>query len=54
MNVPNEGVLTHRVLELRRFASLDDLWRRTRVPQAALVQLAEADAFCTAFALARR
>ena len=36
------------------FASLDDLWRRTRVPQAALVQLAEADAFRTAFGLARR
>ncbi|MGD9509931.1 MAG: error-prone DNA polymerase, partial [Geminicoccaceae bacterium] len=36
------------------FASVDDLWRRTRVPQAALVHLAEADAFRTAFGLARR
>jgi len=38
----------------RPFASVDDLWRRTRVPQAALVQLAEADAFRQAFGLARR
>ncbi|MGE0148013.1 MAG: error-prone DNA polymerase [Parvibaculaceae bacterium] len=36
------------------FASVDDLWRRTRVPQAALVQLAEADAFRASFGLARR
>ena len=36
------------------FISVDDLWRRTRVPQAALVQLAEADAFRPALALARR
>jgi error-prone DNA polymerase len=27
------------------FASIDDLWRRAGVPAAALVQLAEADAF---------
>ncbi len=36
------------------FASVDDLWRRAGVPQAALVQLAEADAFRPAFGLARR
>ena len=36
------------------FASVDDLWRRASVPQAALVQLAEADAFRPAFGLARR
>ena len=36
------------------FASVDDLWRRASVPQAALVKLAEADAFRPAFGLARR
>ena len=36
------------------FASVDDLWRRAGVPQAALVQLAEADAFRPALSLARR
>ncbi len=36
------------------FASVDDLWRRAGVPQAALAQLAEADAFRPAFDLARR
>jgi len=36
------------------FASVDDLWRRAGVPQAALVQLAEADAFRPAHGLARR
>jgi error-prone DNA polymerase len=36
------------------FASVDDLWRRAGVPQVALVQLAEADAFRPAFGLARR
>lgn len=36
------------------FASVDDLWRRAGVPQAALVQLAEADAFRPALGLARR
>ena len=36
------------------FADIDDLWRRTRVPTAALVQLAEADAFRPALGLARR
>lgn len=36
------------------FASVDDLWQRAGVPQAALVQLAEADAFRPAFGLARR
>jgi len=36
------------------FASVDDLWRRSAVPQAALVRLAEADAFQPAFGLARR
>ncbi|BCH27818.1 error-prone DNA polymerase [Mesorhizobium sp. L-8-3] len=36
------------------FASVDDLWRRAGVPQASLVQLAEADAFRPALGLARR
>ncbi|MEO5322842.1 error-prone DNA polymerase [Mesorhizobium sp. CC13] len=36
------------------FASINDLWRRAGVPQAALVQLAEADAFRPALGLARR
>jgi error-prone DNA polymerase len=36
------------------FASVDDLWRRAGVPQVALVQLAEADAFRPSFGLARR
>jgi error-prone DNA polymerase len=36
------------------FLSVDDLWRRAGVPQAALVQLAQADAFRPAFGLARR
>ena len=36
------------------FASIDDLWRRARVPTASLVQLAEADAFSPALGLARR
>ena len=38
----------------RPFASVDDLWRRAAVPQAALVRLAQADAFRSAFGLARR
>ena len=38
----------------RPFVSVDDLWRRARVPSAALVQLAEADAFRPALGLARR
>ncbi|MGE0283492.1 MAG: error-prone DNA polymerase, partial [Rhizobiaceae bacterium] len=36
------------------FASVDDLWRRAGVPVAALVQLAEADAFRERLKLARR
>ncbi len=36
------------------FASVDDLWRRAGVPSAALVQLAEADAFRPSLKLARR
>ncbi len=36
------------------FASIDDLWRRAGVPAAALVQLAEADAFRPSLKLARR
>lgn len=36
------------------YASIDDLWRRAGVPSAALVQLAEADAFRPALGLARR
>jgi error-prone DNA polymerase len=38
----------------RPFASVVDLWRRVGVSQAALVQLAEADAFRPALGLARR
>jgi error-prone DNA polymerase len=36
------------------FASIDNLWRRADVPQVALVQLAEADAFRSALGLGRR
>jgi error-prone DNA polymerase len=36
------------------FASVDDLWRRASIPQKALVQLAEADAFWPTLGLARR
>jgi error-prone DNA polymerase len=36
------------------FADVDDLWRRSRAPAAALARLAEADAFLPAFGLARR
>ncbi len=36
------------------YASVDDLWRRAGVPAAALVQLAEADAFRPSLKLARR
>ena len=36
------------------FVSVDDLWRRAGVPVAALVQLAEADAFRPSLRLARR
>ena len=36
------------------FASVDDLWRRARVPAASLVELAEADAFQPSIGLARR
>ncbi len=36
------------------FASVDDLWRRARIPHAALVELAEADAFRSSLGLSRR
>ncbi len=36
------------------FLSVDDLWRRADIPSAALVELAEADAFRPALGLARR
>ena len=36
------------------FVSVDDLWRRARVPAASLVELAEADAFQPSLKLARR
>jgi error-prone DNA polymerase len=36
------------------FVSVDDIWRRARVPSAALVDLAQADAFRSALGLARR
>ncbi|WP_323991817.1 error-prone DNA polymerase [Nguyenibacter sp. L1] len=38
----------------RPFGSVDDVWRRAGVPQAALVKLAEADAFRPGLGLARR
>jgi len=40
--------------EDRPFASVDDLWRRAGIPAAALVELAEADAFRPGLGLARR
>lgn len=40
--------------EDRSFASIDDLWRRAGIPAAALVELAEADAFRPSLCLARR
>ena len=40
--------------EDRSFASVDDLWRRTGIPAAALVELAKADAFRPSLGLARR
>ena len=36
------------------YASVDDLWRRAAIPSAALVELAEADAFRPSMGLARR
>jgi error-prone DNA polymerase len=36
------------------FLSVDDLWRRARVPSSSLVELAEADAFLPSLKLARR
>jgi error-prone DNA polymerase len=36
------------------FASVDDIWRRSGVPAASLVQLAEADAFHPSLRLERR
>lgn len=38
----------------RLFVSVDDVWRRAGVPVAALVQLAQADAFLPSLHLARR
>ncbi|MET3793985.1 error-prone DNA polymerase [Aquamicrobium terrae] len=38
----------------RSFVSVDDLWRRAGIPAAALVELAEADAFRAALGLERR
>jgi error-prone DNA polymerase len=46
-----------RILAARadqRFLSVDDLWRRAGVPSAALVELADADAFRSSLQLARR
>ena len=40
--------------EDRAFASVDDLWRRAGISAAALVELAEADAFRPSLGLARR
>ncbi|WP_425994719.1 error-prone DNA polymerase [Afipia sp. DC4300-2b1] len=38
----------------RPFASVDDLWRRARVPAASLVEIADADGFRSCLHLARR
>jgi error-prone DNA polymerase len=51
-NVHAAAIITARADQ--PFASIDDLWRRAGVPSAALVQLAEADAFRPALGLARR
>ncbi|WP_269586420.1 error-prone DNA polymerase [Roseibium sp. Sym1] len=40
--------------EDHEFVSVDDLWRRAGVPAAALIELAEADAFRPSLGLARR
>lgn len=40
--------------EGKPFQSVDDLWRRARIPSSALNELAEADAFRAALGLARR
>jgi len=40
--------------EEQPFVSVDDLWRRAAIPTAALVELAEADAFRPSLGLARR
>jgi error-prone DNA polymerase len=42
------------VREEEPFASIDDLWRRSKLPTATLVELAEADAFRPSLGLARR
>ena len=51
-NAHAAAIITARADE--PFASVDDLWRRASVPSAALVQLAEADAFRPSLGLARR
>jgi error-prone DNA polymerase len=51
-NAHAAGIVANRAD--RPFVSVDDLWRRTTVPSASLVQLAEADAFGPALGLARR
>jgi hypothetical protein len=45
-NAPAAAILAARAD--RPFASLDDLWRQAGAPAAALVRLAEADAFRSA------
>ena len=51
-NAHAAAIITARADE--PFASVDDLWRRASVPSAALIQLAEADAFRPSLGLARR
>jgi error-prone DNA polymerase len=51
-NADAAAIVTARADE--SFASIDDLWQRAGVPAAALVQLAEADAFRPDLGLARR
>jgi error-prone DNA polymerase len=51
-NLHGAAIVSSRADEL--FASVDDLWQRGAVPQASLVQLAEADAFRPSLGIARR
>ncbi|MBY3060364.1 error-prone DNA polymerase [Rhizobium leguminosarum] len=51
-NVHGAAIISARANE--KFTSIDDLWRRARVPVSTLTQIAEADGFQPALGLARR
>lgn len=51
-NVEAARLVSHRADQ--PYGSVDDLWRRAQIPSAALVELAEADAFRPGLGLARR